>query len=343
MRGEQKVYTYTLVQWFLFFYIYCFLGWVWESCYVSVKQRKWINRGFMHGPFLPIYGSGAIMVLICTLPFRNNDLLVFIFGMIGATLLEYVTGATMEKIFNVRYWDYSQKPFNLKGHICLVSSLAWGLFSILMENILHQHIEVLVLGLSKELVELVTLALTIGIAIDFTQSFNEAMDLKEMLMNLTESSEELKYMKQRLESVMTTMEFEVRELYTKAGESKQLLGERFTEEKVKYEMLIKEQKQKTSQKYIGILSNITDKMNSYTEEIQLRIKEKGLEVSIEVDHLIEELRVIKQELLNQQHIVNKLDKKKYFSSIRILKRNPGAISKKYLEAFKELENWKKDK
>lgn len=337
------MYTYTLVQWFLFFYIYCFLGWLWESCYVSIKQRKWINRGFIHGPFLPIYGFGAIMVLVCTLPFRNNDLLVFIFGMLGATLLEYVTGDTMEKMFNVRYWDYSQKPFNLNGHICLTSSLAWGVFSVLMENILHQHIEVLVLGLSKETLEFVTLALTMGIAIDVTQSFNEAMDLKEMLMNLTESSEELKYMKQRLDTVITNMEVEVKELYAKAGEGKQLIGERLVEEKGKYEMLIKMQKQKTNQKYISILSNITDRMNGYIEEVQLRIKEKGLEVSIEIDHLLEELKSIKQDLLNQASMVAKIDKKKYFSSIKILKRNPSASSKKYLEALKELKNWKKDK
>ena len=72
--------NYTFTTWLFFFYFYCFLGWVWETCYVSVCQAKWVNRGFLHGPFLPIYGSGAIVVLLFTLPFRTNAILVFFVG-----------------------------------------------------------------------------------------------------------------------------------------------------------------------------------------------------------------------------------------------------------------------
>ena len=79
--------TYTLAQWFLFFYFYCFCGWVWESCYVSILKRHWVNRGFLHGPLLPIYGFGAITVLIATMPVRDNVVLVYVMGMIGATNL----------------------------------------------------------------------------------------------------------------------------------------------------------------------------------------------------------------------------------------------------------------
>ena len=111
--------TYTLAQWFLFFYFYCFCGWVWESCYVSILKRHWVNRGFLHGPLLPIYGFGAITVLIATMPVRDNVVLVYVMGMIGATILEYFTGALMESLFHVRYWDYSSHRFNLNGHICL--------------------------------------------------------------------------------------------------------------------------------------------------------------------------------------------------------------------------------
>ena len=79
---------YTFSAWLFFFYFYCFLGWVWETCYVSVLKAKWVNRGFMRGPFLPIYGSGAIVVLIFTLPFRTNPGLVFEGGMVISTILE---------------------------------------------------------------------------------------------------------------------------------------------------------------------------------------------------------------------------------------------------------------
>ena len=69
---------YTVSQWLIFFFIYCFLGWVWECCYVSVRKRKWVNRGFLHGPFLPIYGSGAIVILISTIAVKDIVPLVFL-------------------------------------------------------------------------------------------------------------------------------------------------------------------------------------------------------------------------------------------------------------------------
>lgn len=121
----------------LFFFLYCFLGWVWESCYVSAKRRQWVNRGFLHGPMLPIYGTGAVIILLATIPVRDSLWLVFLLGMLAATALEYVTGAAMEALFKVRYWDYSKQPFNLNGYICLTSSLAWGAFSILLVRFLH--------------------------------------------------------------------------------------------------------------------------------------------------------------------------------------------------------------
>lgn len=102
--------AYTPLQWLLIFFVYSVLGWVWESCYVSVKSKRWVNRGFLHGPWLPIYGSGAVVVLLVTLPARGRPALIFLLGMIGATVLEYVTGESMEKFFHMRYWDYSDKP-----------------------------------------------------------------------------------------------------------------------------------------------------------------------------------------------------------------------------------------
>ena len=104
---EDIMFAYNLWQWIAFFIIYCLIGWIGESLYVSWEHRKWVNRGFLHGPFLPIYGFGAVIILISTIPVRNNYFLIFLFGMLGATLLEYFTGWAMEQIFHVKYWDYT--------------------------------------------------------------------------------------------------------------------------------------------------------------------------------------------------------------------------------------------
>ena len=110
-----------------FFLCILLLGWIFESTYVSLKQKRLVNRGFLRLPMLPLYGSGAVMMLRVSLPVRDS-LPSSIFPVYrAATALEYVTGAVMERLFKVRYWDYSSQPFQLHGYICLSSSIAWGI------------------------------------------------------------------------------------------------------------------------------------------------------------------------------------------------------------------------
>ncbi len=190
---------YTFCAWIFFFYFYCFLGWIWETCYVSVCKTKWVNRGFMKGPFLPIYGSGAVIVLIFTLPFRTNAILVFVAGMASATILEYFTGAAMEKLFHVRYWDYSDKPLNLNGHICLLSSLAWGIFSVILTLYGHTPVERFVFRMNQNVLEGVVFVLTIYISIDMAESVREAINFKEVLLSLEENNEEFRRLQKHFE------------------------------------------------------------------------------------------------------------------------------------------------
>ena len=167
---------YTFSTWLFFFYFYCFLGWIWETCYVSVLKAKWVNRGFMRGPFLPIYGSGAIVVLIFTLPFRTSPGLVFVVGMVSTTILEYFTGVAMEQMFHVRYWDYSNQRLNLNGHICVTSSLAWGMFSVILTLYGHTPVERLVSRMSINTLEVIVFVLTVYISIDMAESVREAIN-----------------------------------------------------------------------------------------------------------------------------------------------------------------------
>ena len=131
---------------------------------------------------LPIYGSGALVVLVSTIGARENMALTFLLGMTAATILEYVTGAVMERLFHVRYWDYSGQPFNLHGYISLASSLCWGCFSVLLVRVIHVPIESVVLRIPLAAAEGAALVLSVAAAADFTQSFNEAMDMKRILM-----------------------------------------------------------------------------------------------------------------------------------------------------------------
>lgn len=184
-------FQYNLAQWLLFFYIYCFFGWCIESAYVSIHKKKFVNRGFMRGPFLPLYGSGAVMMLFVTIPVRDSLVLTYIFGAIGATILEYITGACMEALFKVRYWDYSDKPFNIHGYVCLGTTLAWGLLTILMVRFIHEPVEHLILSLNQTLQDVLATVLTIYVTSDMALSFKAALDIRTMLEKMTKVKEEM--------------------------------------------------------------------------------------------------------------------------------------------------------
>ncbi len=193
------MYSYSVIQWLFFFYFYCFCGWCVESAYVSIKNRRLTNRGFMRGPFLPIYGSGAIMMLVVSIPFQDSIALTYLAGCAGATVLEYVTGVVMEALFKVRYWDYSDKRFNFQGHICLGTTLSWGFLTILMTEFIHVPVEELVLSIPGQVLTAVTLVLTAVIFADFALSFKAAIDLRDILVKMEQAKQEMMRIQKRLD------------------------------------------------------------------------------------------------------------------------------------------------
>ncbi|WMJ87940.1 cardiolipin synthase [Anaerocolumna sp. MB42-C2] len=135
-----KIFGFEFINVFYNFIIYSFLGWVYESLYVSLLKKSWVNRGFLNGPVIPIYGAGATLVYIAFWPYRNQYLLIFLGGMLLATLLEYITSLCMELLFHAKWWDYSDKKFNINGRICLSVSFFWGFLSVFMTLVLQPHI-----------------------------------------------------------------------------------------------------------------------------------------------------------------------------------------------------------
>lgn len=108
-----------------YFVIYSFLGWVMESIVRSVSEKKLINTGFLVGPMCPIYGIGAMIMLLFLDRFENNILLLFIVSIVVLTIWEYLVGVLLETIFKTKYWDYSDQKFNFQGRVCLTNSICW--------------------------------------------------------------------------------------------------------------------------------------------------------------------------------------------------------------------------
>ncbi|MBD5533295.1 MAG: hypothetical protein HDQ98_14055 [Lachnospiraceae bacterium] len=192
------MYHYTIAQWLLFFFFYCFFGWCFESSYVSGKQGRFVNRGFMYGPFLPIYGSGAIMMLVVSSPFQDHLIAIYFAGLVGATVLEYVTGMAMEALFHVRYWDYSNQRFQYKGHICLSSSVAWGFLTLFLTQLLHKPVEQFICGFSDRVSAVLASVIGAIALIDFVLSFKAAFELRDLLAKLEKAREEVEKAKEEL-------------------------------------------------------------------------------------------------------------------------------------------------
>ena len=185
------MYEYTWYQWLSFFYIYCFFGWIFESTYVSLKQHRFVNRGFLRLPMLPLYGTGAVMMLWVSLPFKSSLVMVYISGVIGATILEYVTGWGMERLFKMKYWDYSNQRFNLNGYICLTSSVAWGFLTIFLTEVIHKPIERWVLHVPTMIGIPCLSVITVVFIIDTAESVRTALDLAKVLDAMTKMKAEL--------------------------------------------------------------------------------------------------------------------------------------------------------
>ena len=113
-----------------YFIIYSFAGWVMESIFRSICEKRFINTGFLKGPFCPIYGIGAIIIYVFLSGFKDNIFLLFLMGFIVLSIWEYIVGVLLEKVFNTKYWDYSDHKFNFQGRICLTNSIYWGFLGV---------------------------------------------------------------------------------------------------------------------------------------------------------------------------------------------------------------------
>lgn len=135
-------YTWFQILWF--FFLYGFLGWCTEVAYAAVAHGKFINRGFLNGPICSIYGFGVLSVLLVLEPLKDNLLILFLGSVVFTSLLEFVTGWVLEKLFHDKWWDYTNRPLNIKGYVCLEFSLAWGVACVFVVDVFHPLIVKLV-------------------------------------------------------------------------------------------------------------------------------------------------------------------------------------------------------
>ena len=175
-----------------YFVIYSFLGWVLESVVRTVCERKIINTGFLIGPFCPIYGFGAIIMLLFLNTFENNSILLFFIAFVVLSLWEYLVGVLLEKVFSTKYWDYSNHKFNYKGRICLTNSIAWGILGVLFIKYIHPFIENIIGYIDPTYLSIATTIVIVIILIDAIINVVKVKNITSTLAKIEDINEQIK-------------------------------------------------------------------------------------------------------------------------------------------------------
>lgn len=176
-----------ICRYFLYFIIYSFLGWIYETCYCTIHEKAWENRGFLYGPCIPLYGVGATLAQIIFIDIPCDNLrnasypMIFLICAAGSFVLEYSTSYVLEKRFHARWWDYSEFPLNIHGRVCLIFTMCFGFAGIIVTQIIVPPIMQTVLLIPSVIVELLALifmflfgmdmALTISALTTFAKDF----------------------------------------------------------------------------------------------------------------------------------------------------------------------------
>ena len=177
---------------FLLFLIYSAVGWLCESVYCSVPARKFINRGFLNGPLCPIYGVGALLADALLTPVAWSLPLLFLGGAIVTSVLEYFTGWLLETLFHAKWWDYSNKKWNLHGRVCLCNSVLFGLMCVILLRVLHPLLLGLVLRIPDPALTVLCAVLAAAFLADLVFSVRGALQLRGKLEALQEILDELR-------------------------------------------------------------------------------------------------------------------------------------------------------
>ena len=324
------MYTYTWYHWIAFFYIYCFFGWIFESAYVSLKKRQPVNRGFLRLPMLPLYGTGAVMMLWVSLPVKDNLLLVYFSGVVAATLLEYVTGYVMERLFKMKYWDYSRQRFQINGYICLTSSIAWGVLTIFLTEIIHGPIADFVVRMNPYTEFFLLISVSIVFVADTIQSTREALALGKAL-------ETMSRMKGQLDEMQLQLALLKAEASQKLGNMKSDALLQAAELKVDAHMRIEELKADTRLKAAELKDDFKEAIRQQAAEFG---EEAAAHVSLTSDeflsHTGQRIKLLSERMEKLRESRQKLTSHVSFYRRSLLKGNPTASSKNFSEALKEL-------
>ncbi len=167
------------MKYFYIFIIYSFLGWLMEVLLVSFQQRKITARGFLIGPWCPIYGFGALFVTLLLKKYYEDPIVLFIMSFLLGTILEYITSYLMEKIFKARWWDYTNHKFHINGRVSLTTSLGFGLLGVILVYVFNPFFLKIISNIPNILFNTVMIIILLIFVSDVIISFKIITNIKK--------------------------------------------------------------------------------------------------------------------------------------------------------------------
>lgn len=194
---------YQISFYFLLFIGYAFLGWIVETiCCSFLNKKPILNRGFLLGPICPIYGYGAIFLILLLKKYYDDPFGLLIMAAVGASVLEYITSYVMEKIFKARWWDYSERKFNINGRICLENALLFGVLGLFLMYVINPIYCNILLKLSSFLLETIAISIFIIYVVDNIITFTIMFELRSNF-ELVKKKDNTQQINEQIKQILT--------------------------------------------------------------------------------------------------------------------------------------------
>lgn len=268
----RNVFTY-----FMLFFIYAILGWIIETTLVSIEKRKFVNRGFLIGPYCPIYGFGGLAITILLKNYTKDPIVLFLMAVIICGTLEYFTSYIMEKIFKARWWDYSAKKYNINGRICLEIVVPFGILGCLVMYVLNPITFKYLNMLSNSMLNIIS-------AICFTIFITDNIVSYNVISSFTKTVKTINVGKIKDNTEEITKK--VREVLI----GKSFFNKRLMEAYPNLQAKIKEKARQIAQKAKEVKTEMSDKVESMKEKITQSASEIKDNIGDKVEEMQKEIR-----------------------------------------------------
>ncbi len=320
----------------LLFFTYSFFGWVMESVGGILKVKKFVNRGFLIGPYCPVYGTGVVLISILLKDYTKDIAALFVLSTVICGLLEYVTSYIMEKLFNARWWDYTNRKFNINGRICLETLIPFGIAGTTILCFINPFFINIYLKIPDLVRHIITISISLLFIIDIIISFNIIISFKGETYKEKDNTEEIgNRVKDKTEDILMKVESDAI-VFSRRLKVKGLKFQR----KVKYHRINvmgaltespRELAEKIRKQREAITGKLIDKKDEFDTQMKLKKSEWEMKQKESKQIFDQRIRKTKEEFETfQKSSIQKLD-----NTIKNIKTNSEEITKKVVENFKQ--------